>query len=528
MKILASSCRGGLWIIDTYRCMIYKVSNIYSFGILLFPNGNIVITEYNNRKTQDYFPVLSVSLQDDPYKQTPKCSSICVDGSAHYIQVIDNTLIVQETYLQNFRFFQLGGNGSVVQAQEIFPYTQPFPFAVNYHYLHNPKFASCKIDDYMHINAFAKLHDDHICVSATFLGRKPGSKCYEDKPKATLELLDPSWKRIKTIHLTDNVIHDIIVHNNDIWYAADHSVVCLEYPTFFEKERIQLPIVDPKPTMTAKGLYVNDDEVMVACGYSLYVMDRHKQIAKNIFKLPQQLSQIVPIMNQPIHPNFLSIGTQLLNMDDTQEYVYDEKTRLPIHVMERHNNKAAECFPLFTLGRVPITPFLPFLPFLPLLDILETNRATEPIPIYWTSYSWRCYEKLTRYAFDHTKYMIPHIENVIAPLIKKYYMCHHLCTCMIVILPVDGEIPIHADSGEFLTLVRRVYIPLQTNQNVEYTIDGKIHQFQEGYAYEINNCMSHGVKNKGETDEIHLVIDFLPNKFTREIVEDVQNIQMLL
>ena len=41
-------------------------------------------------------------------------------------------------------------------------------------------------------------------------------------------------------------------------------------------------------------------------------------------------------------------------------------------------------------------------------------------------------------------------------------------------------------------------------------IDGKPHQMQVGYAYEINNQKNHSVMNKGKEDRITFIFDYVP------------------
>jgi mannose-6-phosphate isomerase-like protein (cupin superfamily) len=53
----------------------------------------------------------------------------------------------------------------------------------------------------------------------------------------------------------------------------------------------------------------------------------------------------------------------------------------------------------------------------------------------------------------------------------------------------------------------RLHIPLQTNPDVNFILDGERLPMQTGECWYINANLYHSVENKGETDRIHLVID---------------------
>ena len=45
---------------------------------------------------------------------------------------------------------------------------------------------------------------------------------------------------------------------------------------------------------------------------------------------------------------------------------------------------------------------------------------------------------------------------------------------------------------------------------VRFMIDGRPYQLEVGQAYEINNQKIHSVMNKGDTDRINFIFDYLP------------------
>jgi quercetin dioxygenase-like cupin family protein len=53
-------------------------------------------------------------------------------------------------------------------------------------------------------------------------------------------------------------------------------------------------------------------------------------------------------------------------------------------------------------------------------------------------------------------------------------------------------------------------VPIVTNPRVRFMIDGKPFNLEVGEAYEINNQQLHSVMNKGATDRINFIFDYVP------------------
>jgi len=63
----------------------------------------------------------------------------------------------------------------------------------------------------------------------------------------------------------------------------------------------------------------------------------------------------------------------------------------------------------------------------------------------------------------------------------------------------------------------RLHIPIITNDQVAFTLNGKVLKMKPGEVWYTNVNLPHGVANKGETNRIHLVIDCIRNKWSDEI-----------
>lgn len=71
-----------------------------------------------------------------------------------------------------------------------------------------------------------------------------------------------------------------------------------------------------------------------------------------------------------------------------------------------------------------------------------------------------------------------------------------------------GVIHPHRDANPAAKWPHKIHIPLQTNDDVTFFVDGKGYHFAEGEAVEVNNMGMHAVANRGETDRIHLIFEY--------------------
>lgn len=76
-----------------------------------------------------------------------------------------------------------------------------------------------------------------------------------------------------------------------------------------------------------------------------------------------------------------------------------------------------------------------------------------------------------------------------------------------------SRIRMHKDRGNSLYVVRRFHIPIKTNQQVFFTVDGKKYNLAEGNAYELNNAKYHSVRNDSDEIRIHLIVDVMPSEY---------------
>jgi hypothetical protein len=82
---------------------------------------------------------------------------------------------------------------------------------------------------------------------------------------------------------------------------------------------------------------------------------------------------------------------------------------------------------------------------------------------------------------------------------------------LLVKLTAGKSIRPHVDIVGFsLVVCRRIHIPIQTNENCFFTVGEDKRNLKLGEIWEINNDKKeHSVDNLGETDRIHLIVDWV-------------------
>jgi hypothetical protein len=79
---------------------------------------------------------------------------------------------------------------------------------------------------------------------------------------------------------------------------------------------------------------------------------------------------------------------------------------------------------------------------------------------------------------------------------------------MLARMPVGGVILPHRDANPAARWPHKIHVPILTNDQVFFRVDGHAFQIAEGEAVELNNMGVHAVENRGETDRVHLIFEY--------------------
>ncbi len=78
---------------------------------------------------------------------------------------------------------------------------------------------------------------------------------------------------------------------------------------------------------------------------------------------------------------------------------------------------------------------------------------------------------------------------------------------MLARMPAGARIEPHRDGGGSNRTTHKVHVPLKTNSETMFFVDGTKRHLKVGQAYEVNNIVSHGAVNRGKDERIHLIFE---------------------
>lgn len=88
-------------------------------------------------------------------------------------------------------------------------------------------------------------------------------------------------------------------------------------------------------------------------------------------------------------------------------------------------------------------------------------------------------------------------------------------------VPPGASVMKHFDRHFYADYATRVHIVLQTNDNVDFQFETLNHNFKEGECFLFNNKLLHAIQNNGQTDRLHLVMDFVPREIFKYIERSI-------
>jgi hypothetical protein len=128
---------------------------------------------------------------------------------------------------------------------------------------------------------------------------------------------------------------------------------------------------------------------------------------------------------------------------------------------------------------------------------------TKTIPLLWSE---DFVENITWKSYKIFKDSLIEIENNLINLLGG----GKIEVALLINLPKNKKILPHIDSGyEHFFITKRIHIPITTNDKCNFIVGDEIVQMKKGEMWEIDNANKvHSVNNDGNTDRIHLLIDY--------------------
>lgn len=138
----------------------------------------------------------------------------------------------------------------------------------------------------------------------------------------------------------------------------------------------------------------------------------------------------------------------------------------------------------------------------------DVHKHTETINLLWSLNS------LSNPVIENNKtkeYYFFDIDNFLKN-IKNFYIKRYgkgsFKRILLTKLKAKSNIDIHQDLGKSLENCFRTHIPIITNDEVYFFVDGEKKNMKIGEIWEIDNKKPHMVKNQSNFDRIHLIIDY--------------------
>jgi len=133
----------------------------------------------------------------------------------------------------------------------------------------------------------------------------------------------------------------------------------------------------------------------------------------------------------------------------------------------------------------------------------DGQSDTKTVPLLWSedfleNTPWKSYEIF--------KDCLIEIENKLINIIGE----GKIEVALLINLPKNKKILPHTDSGNIhFFKTKRIHIPITTNNKCNFMVGDEIIQMKQGEIWEIDNANKvHSVNNDGNTDRIHLLIDY--------------------
>jgi hypothetical protein len=103
----------------------------------------------------------------------------------------------------------------------------------------------------------------------------------------------------------------------------------------------------------------------------------------------------------------------------------------------------------------------------------------------------------------------PLLEPVLSAATAEYgYARGAYPRVMLARMAPGGVIQPHRDTNPAAKWPHKIHVPLVTNDEVSFYVDGVAYHFPEGEAVEVNNMGVHAVENRGTSDRIHLIFEY--------------------
>jgi|APGre2960657468_1045069.scaffolds.fasta_scaffold147087_1 hypothetical protein len=135
-------------------------------------------------------------------------------------------------------------------------------------------------------------------------------------------------------------------------------------------------------------------------------------------------------------------------------------------------------------------------------NTFKPHAQTKSIRLIWDEVK----ENIIYYS-DYPK--LKPILDILSNIFKEKIGPGMICNAILVKMENNTSIDRHKDDYIFFKQNNRMHIPITTNNNCIFEVDGEKLNMKVGEIWEINNYeKEHSVVNEGNTNRIHLIVDW--------------------
>ena len=139
----------------------------------------------------------------------------------------------------------------------------------------------------------------------------------------------------------------------------------------------------------------------------------------------------------------------------------------------------------------------------------EVHQQTQSIVLLFANVdAWPAIEVIRQPGWERlASTAVPIMDSIIE---RWYAPGGRIIRAMAAKLLPGGKIEPHRDAHPSFDCGHRIHVPITTNPRVRFTVDGRPFNLAVGQVYEINNKKMHSVINKGTSERIHFIFDYVP------------------
>jgi hypothetical protein len=151
-------------------------------------------------------------------------------------------------------------------------------------------------------------------------------------------------------------------------------------------------------------------------------------------------------------------------------------------------------------------------------NIYQTHEDTFMYQLKELDYDWNLKDKI--HSTSPNNFKIKNANDEIKKIYQKLedWVDGPVIRSEVISMPRNTRIRTHKDQSDLLYLSRRFHIPIITNEQCIFTVEDEKFNLKEGNIYELNNRKYHSVENNSNKDRIHLIVDLLPNQYTKNVI----------